>query len=558
LIPKPPFPCDLDLETEVAAFDALKPRLAELWSSIFPGDQEHYTSVVVPSLTLDQGELRKLPGASFYEERLLFLLIRLRNPRARLVYVTSQPVHPLVLEYYFQFLAGIPSSHARSRLTLLCAHDASPVPLTQKILDRPRLLQRIRVGIPDVSRAYMTVFNSTPLERKLSVLLGIPLNGVDPGLTALGSKSGSRKMFREAGVDCPAGMEDLRTPEDVVRALVELRRQRPRLRRAVIKLNESFSGEGNAIFRYPRGSGREAVRRALRGLEFAVPAETHESYFDKYGDMGGIVEELIEEDGLTSPSAQLRINPRGQVIPIATHDQILGGPHGHTYVGCRFPAADAYRLGVQEAALRIGSVLAAKGVVSRFSIDFLARPNDPERRLRALEINLRMGATTHPFLALRFLTGGELDPLTGLFHSPDGITKYYRATDALHSEAYRGLLPEDLIDILTCNRLHYDHATGTGVLFHLIGALSEFGKVGLTAIGNTSEQADELYARTVSILDVETAYGRKVSREGGRDDDGLSAPLRREALLARPRGRQARGGGPPAHRGRRAARVRRT
>jgi hypothetical protein len=510
VIPKPPFPCDLDLETEIAAFDALKPRLAELWGAIFPGDEEHYTSVVVPSLTLDQGELRKLPGASFYEERLLFLLIRLRNPRARMVYVTSQPIHPLVLEYYFQFLAGIPSSHARSRLTLLCAYDASPVALTQKILERPRLLERIRMGIADRARAYLTVFNSTPLERRLAVLLGIPLNGVDPRLSWLGSKSASRQVFREAGVDCPAGMEDLRAVADVEQALVELRKMRPGLRRAVIKLNESFSGEGNAIFRYPERAGRGAVRDALSTLEFAVPAENHASYFTKYADMGGIVEELVEAEGLTSPSAQLRVNPRSQVVPIATHDQILGGRHGQTYVGCRFPAADVYRHEVQEAALRIGSVLAEKGVVSRFSIDFLAWAGGPRgRQLQALEINLRMGATTHPFLALRFLTGGQLEPSTGLFLSPTGLAKYYRATDNLHSEAYRGLLPEDLIDILTFNRLHYDHASETGVLFHLIGALSEFGKVGLTAIGNTPQQADELYARTVDVLDRETTYGRR-------------------------------------------------
>jgi len=517
VIPKPPFACDLDLETEIAAFDALKPRLAGLWGTIFPGDEEHYTSVVVPSLTLDQGELRKLPGASFYEERLLFLLIRLRNPRARMVYVTSQPIHPLVLEYYFQFLAGIPSSHARSRLTLLCAHDASPVSLTQKILERPRLLERIRVGIPDPARAYMTVFNSTPLERKLAVLLGIPLNGVDPHLSGLGSKSGSRKIFREAGVECPAGMEDLKTPGDVERALVELRRMRPGLRKAVLKLNESFSGEGNAIFRYPDAEGRDAIKTPLRDLEFSVPAETHESYFEKYGQMGGIVEELIDAPGLTSPSAQLRINPRGQVLPIATHDQILGGPHGQTYVGCRFPADEAYRRKVQEAALRIGSVLAAKGVVSRFSIDFLASPDGPGgSRLQALEINLRMGATTHPFLALRFLTGGHVEPGTGLFLSPDGLAKYYRATDNLQSDAYRGLLPEDLIDIVTFNRLHYDHGSETGVLFHLMGALSEFGKVGLTAIGNSPRQADEIYARTVAVLDKETVYGRSAARGGSR------------------------------------------
>ena len=68
------------------------------------------------------------------------MLIRLRNPRAHLVYVTSQPVHPLTLDYYLQLLAGVPASHARSRLTMLCAYDASPRPLTQKVLERPRLM----------------------------------------------------------------------------------------------------------------------------------------------------------------------------------------------------------------------------------------------------------------------------------------------------------------------------------------------------------------------------------------------------------------------------------
>ncbi len=180
MIPKPPFPRDLTLEQEIAEFERLKPRLAEVWDALTMREEEPHTSVVVPSLTLDQSELRKLPGASFYEERLLFLLIRLRNPRARMVYVTSQPVHPIILEYYLQFLAGIPASHARSRLTLLCADDASPRSLTEKILERPRLIERIRAGIVDPSRAYLTVFNSTPLERKLAVLLGVPLNGVRP------------------------------------------------------------------------------------------------------------------------------------------------------------------------------------------------------------------------------------------------------------------------------------------------------------------------------------------------------------------------------------------
>ncbi|PYQ24933.1 MAG: carboxylate-amine ligase [Acidobacteria bacterium] len=510
MIPKPPFPGDVTLEDEIAQYERLKPRLDEVWESILMQEEEPHTSVVVPSLTLDQSELKKLPGVNFYEERLLFLLIRLRNPHARMVYVTSQPVHPMILEYYFQFLAGIPASHARQRLTLLCAHDGSPRSLTEKILERPRLLERIRAGIQDSSRAYLTVFNSTPLERKLAVLLGIPLNGVDPKLIHLGTKSGSRKVFREAGVELPLGSEDLRTEHEVENALLALREARPGIKRAVVKLNESFSGEGNAILRFPDGQRRADIQSALKELEFSVPSETPAIYFDKFARMGGIVEEYIEAQEKASPSAQMRISPTGEVVIISTHDQILGGLSGQVFLGCSFPAQDEYRRLVQDTGVKIGHVLAGYGVVSRFSVDFLVYRNHGEKewRISALEINLRMGGTTHPYLALQFLTGGTLDPDTGLFLSPSGHAKYYRATDNLKSDAYRGLLPEDLIEILTYNKLHYSHVSESGVLFHLIGALSEFGKLGLTAIANSREEVDELYLRTLNILDSETAYGR--------------------------------------------------
>lgn len=44
-----------------------------------------HTSVIVPSLAFDQEELAKIRGIPFYEERLLFSLIRLRDPRARVI-----------------------------------------------------------------------------------------------------------------------------------------------------------------------------------------------------------------------------------------------------------------------------------------------------------------------------------------------------------------------------------------------------------------------------------------------------------------------------------------
>jgi hypothetical protein len=510
VIPKPPFACDLTLEDEIRRFERLKPRLRELWSAVFPGDEAAYTSVVVPSLTFDEGVLRGLPGGTYFEECLLFLMIRLRNPQARLVYVTSLPIHPLVVEYYLQLLAGIPAGHARARLTLLAAHDHSPRPLTQKVLERPRLIERIRAAIQERDRAYLTVLNSTPLERRLSVLLDIPMNALDPALSSLGTKSGSRRVLREAGVDHPLGAEGLHSPQEVEEALIDLHHRRPGLKAAALKLDEGYSEEGHALFRFPARCTRSGVRHALDRLDLPDRSEGSSAYLAKFERTGGVVEECLTAEEVTSPSVQLRINAHGVPHLSSTHERILGGPTGQEYRGCRFPAREEYRARLHEAGLRIAGVLAEKGVVSRLSVDFLAMraaPGSPWD-LKALAIDLRMGATTHPMLALRFLAGGALDPNTGLFHAQNGQAKFYRASDSLQSERYVGLLPEDLIEILTINKLAFNHGPQVGVLFHMIGAISQYGRVGLIAIGNSSSEAEDLYERTVLILDQETRYGR--------------------------------------------------
>jgi len=490
-------------------FTRLQKKLLPIWSSIREDDSFAHTSLIIPSLSVDQEELSKVQGASFYEERLMFALIRLRNPNARLIYVTSQPVHPDVVDYYLQLLIGVPAAHAKRRLEMLCVYDNSNRPLTEKVLERPRVLKRLRSWINEHGPGYLTCYNTTMLERRLALELGIPLNGVDPVLLQLGTKSGSRQTFTAANVPHPAGFEDLHSEEEIVRALCQLAEMRPGIRRAVVKINEGFSGEGNGVFTYPEAkTDPQAVRQALLQLEWSSASENIRSFLRKYQQMGGIVEEMIEAEEVRSPSVQMRIHPDGKAVLVSSHEQVLGGKTGQVYLGCRFPARAAYRTMIQEQAQRIGEVLSKKGVIGRFGIDFLlTRSAGGEWHSNALEINLRMGGTTPPFHALEFLTSGELNPETGIYYAPTGQEKFYSATDNLKSPAYRGLLPEDLFDISISNKIHYQPDSGTGVLFYMIGALSQYGKIGMTCIGNSPEQANELFRRTVAILDRETDVG---------------------------------------------------
>jgi PGM1 C-terminal domain len=488
-----PFPpTERDAAGEAAAFEALKGRLAGLWEGLFPGDDEHYTSVVVPSRPVGPEGW----GTDYEEERLLFLLIRLRNPRARMVYVTSRPIPPPVLEYYFELLRGTPASHLRAHLHLLSVHDTTPRPLAAKILERPGMLARIRAAVFDPARAYLTVGESSPLERRLAVALDLPLNAADPALAGHATGAGARRIFREAGLDVPQGVEGVRSAAETVDALVEIARRGPHVRRAVVRLDGSRTA---ATVAYPPGPpSRSALERAVRTMEPSEPGLSADAFLARLAAVGAVVEERIEGDPVAS--AELRINPRRQVVAASTHDHLAEGTGG-----LWFPAAPDHRLAVMDAGRRAAEALAACGIVSRVSVKFAVRPGASGHTLTALGMDLGMGPVVHSVLALRFLTEGSLDAETGAFLTPSGAPKSYRSNDALRAERYRGLLPEDLIDVVAAHRLRFDPLSESGVLFHVIGGLSERGSIGLTAVGSDRAEADRHYQRAVRILDEASA-----------------------------------------------------
>src|SRR5262245_11210617 len=483
-------------------FEQLKGRLATLWRRLFPKDEEAYTSVVVPSVSVGEDELERHPEARFFEEILLFFLIRLRNPRARLVYATCEPIPPAILDYYLLFLACIPASHARARFTNVPVYDRTPQPLAEKLLERPRLLRKLKAAIPDPERAYLTTFRTTFLECRLALALGIPLNGPDPGMDSVFTKSEARRVFAEAGIPVPAGVEDLHSVADLVRALGERQRRRPGLARAVVELDTSYWADGRAIYTYSTRDSLDALREGLTRLQVSGSAVAPSAFLERLERQGGAVEEHDDSLGCAT-SAQLRINPARSVFVTSTHDEIGSDATQHAALGCRFPAADSHRLAVQQAGQRVARVLADRGVVGRVSIELMAG-RSYSAELLGRQINLGVGGATHPVLAVRYLTGGRLDAETGLFQSPTGRPKFYRATDALASPAYRRLSPEDLIEILVMGKLNYSPRTESGALFYMLGAISELGRVGLVAIGNSRDEAEAIYERIVETLDRES------------------------------------------------------
>lgn len=493
---------------EAVLFRKIQESLKDQFEKAFPDVLAPKTVVIIPSLTLDQEILAKVNGVVHYEERLLCLLMLLRMPRTHVVYVTSTTIDPVIIDYYLHLLPGITGYHAKQRLTLLSCYDSSPRSLTEKILERPRLIERIKRSIPADHATHMACFNVTSFERSLAVQLNIPIFGCDPDLLHLGSKSDGRKIFRECGLLVPDGFEDLHSKEEVVHALCTLKEKNPALRKAVVKMNDGFSGEGNGIFSY---AGIEEQVNASQWIsdelenKLKIVAEdlNYKMFMQKLGEMGGIVEAFVEGEPKESPSVQCRIDPDGICRVFSTHDQLLGGESGQVFFGAHFPAHPAYAATIGTMGKRVAEALQKRGVLGRFAVDFISVMENNEWKHYAIEINLRKGGTTHPLLMLQFLTDGRYDAEKGLYYTANGQVRYYFCSDNLKSERYKGLTPHDLIDIAMVNDLHYDGTLQEGVMFHLIGALSQFGKLGVICVGSTAERAKTFYDRIVSVLDKE-------------------------------------------------------
>ncbi len=485
------------------SFRELQRQLQPSWGREHGESRGEFDLLMVPSLTMDPAQLELVTGAHHYEERQLFSLMRLRDPGVRVVYVTSKLLPDLVVDAVLELMPGVPTSHARRRLHLFDTDDGSARPLTRKLLERPALLERIRERLRP-GRSFINCYVVTPLEKELSERLQVPLLGTDPALGYWGTKAGSRELFARCGVPHPPGTGLAHSLEDLAEAIADLWEAHPDLGSCAVKLNEGFSGEGNARLRFaPLGlaglARRERVGRLREALAtLPMPAA---GWKGQVNVQGALAEAWLEGGSeLRSPSVQGTIHPGGEVEVLSTHEQILGGASGQTYLGCSFPAAGPYRVSLMEHGLAIGRALAAEGALERFGVDFIARRFDDRWDLQAIEINLRQGGTTHPFMALRAITAGSLEPGTGRFLAPTGQPLHYRATDNLSDPRLRGLMPLDLVDIVAEAGLHYDPARLQGSVFHLLGCLSEFGKLGMTCIGRDPEQATAVYRSTVAEL----------------------------------------------------------
>jgi hypothetical protein len=91
--------------------------------------------------------------------------------------------------------------------------------------------------------------------------------------------------------------------------------------------------------------------------------------------------------------------------------------------------------------------------------------------------------------------------LAGAWRTCHGRLKRSVATDHLDNPAYESLTLDDLLDVVAERELGWDTETETGVGLHMVSAIAVAGRIGLTAIGDTLDEARGHYNEVKAAVD---------------------------------------------------------
>ncbi len=245
---------------------------------------------------------------------------------------------------------------------------------------------------------------------------------------------------------------------------------------------------------------RLATRKAWETMDFCCHGRTWEDFSAQIRHMGAIFELFVEGDTTASPSVQLVVNEDFSVDVLSTHEQIL---ENQVFVGCRFPADEAYRKELMMYGKMVGEFFAKKKITDHFSVDFMCVWHSTQLtwEVRAIEINLRVTGTTYPWMTLKLLTHGSTDDISGVYYSDTLQERCYISSDCIQSENLKKLVPMDVKDIFDKRKdLNWCPERQTGIVCHLLGCVSENGKIGMTSIAETPYRSQQQFDRAVAFL----------------------------------------------------------
>ena len=305
------------------------------------------TLIYVPSISLGPLTRRHLIELEYFQERNYYLAAALRDEKFEIIFVVSRAIHDDLLIAHFDLMcrANILPRSAMARLRVIKVEQPPEISLSAALLadiDAIRQLESLLTG----RRGGFDFWTVGEDEIALSRALDRPYLGMPAEHCGADTKVAAKKIFDNAGVIAPPDFGVFYKFDDIWGAMQA--GTFAGVTTLLLKLNSEEGGNGIARLALDSNpASPEALRKAVIIDKSYIPFDEFE---EQMRAQGALLEVFLADEVLASPSAKMFIDDSGEVHVLATHDQVL---QNSMYLGCRFPADQAYRSAVMEAGLAI-------------------------------------------------------------------------------------------------------------------------------------------------------------------------------------------------------------
>ena len=373
--------------------------------------------------------------------------------------------------------------------------------LTKNILLNDNAIKEIKETFR-CENVILEPFVFTHQEKELSKKLEIPSWYDHPQMNYFHTKSGNRFIVGNSA-PMPAGLGDLFSFDAVVKGVIKLKNNNPSLDSCMVKLNFGVSGQGNMKLDLPESKiwqgllpkeKEYSIRKCFESARLFNKTLKASDFKKRIIEEGAVVEEFISNEIISSPSAQILCKP-DSIDLISTHHQILD-KSGQKFLGGSYPCDDQFREKIETFSIKVGQKLKELKVFGVVSIDFLISKNKKTNELdyHLIELNIRKGGTTHPFMLSNFAvkSGEHFDAGPP---SREFVDNYvYRSNDNFYPCRTRYSCQKEILEKATAEGILFSRKKKEGVIFHLLSSYEETGKVGYTILASSKDRVDQLEA----------------------------------------------------------------
>lgn len=342
-------------------------------------------------------------------------IFRVLDAKTDVIFVAPKYLHEDILDYYAKIMQfrGVKNPPGRFQVVVPENGEMNDnLCLSQALICSPKAKKRIKKLVAG-RKAYIVPNVVTDKEIKLCSELGLPLFGAGPkNASILASKSNAKRLVQLAELPAGPWAVDIYDEDEFYTSFAGLIVRHPSVRTWVVKIEDEETSRGTAyidinslkavtdLVRRSRadtdgttpdddpsldvGAVRQELQRSLPKKIVLCNRQAYPAFRDFMAEISrvGCIIQAAPEDVLSYTSVHIRIDPDGQTNVLGTSEAVMH--EKFVRAASWYPHTRGSFEVLKEVGLRMGRVLAAKGLVGFTSIDVVFFENPEFDREQAL------------------------------------------------------------------------------------------------------------------------------------------------------------------------------